>query len=228
MSNPLAGEMDQLGRDARRLGISLSPRQLRLLGIYLDVLWEWSRKMNLTGASTRARVLEELILDSLVPHAHLPEARRLLDVGTGAGFPGIPLKICRPRMVLHLVESNSKKVSFLREVIRRTRLEEVDIFHGRMERVFTPAKKPGYPLVTARAVAPLGKMVSWCAPMLARGGLLVAFQGETVDAALNEARNEIDGRRLSVERIIPYTLPRKKGRRHILLLRRQGERIFDS
>ena len=100
-------------------------------------------------------------------------------------------------------------------------LEKVEVFHGRVEQGGILPGEGEYPLVTARAVAPLAKMVSLCAPLLARGGLLAAFHGEKVYAALKMAGEEIEGHRLRVERVIPYTLPKKKTQRHILLLGRK-------
>jgi 16S rRNA (guanine527-N7)-methyltransferase len=217
LSDFLSEEMAHFRSQALRFDIDLSPRQLRLLGTYLDELWDWGRRMNLTGVSTRERILTELILDSVVPSAHLPDADRLLDVGTGAGLPGIPLKICRPDMALHLVESNSKKVSFLRHVIRRTGLTQAEVFHGRVEREGLLPAEEGYPVVTARAVAPLARTVAWCARHVANGGLLAAFHGKAAETALREA---MDAHGFTVERIVPYRLPGKTDRRHILLLRR--------
>jgi 16S rRNA (guanine527-N7)-methyltransferase len=170
-------EIRALRRKSLGYGIELSEDQLSLFQIYLDELCVWNRRMNLTGLSHRERMVFELFLDSLIPAPHLVGTGRLLDVGSGAGFPGIPLKICKPRLKAHLLEANSKKVSFLKQVIRLLNLDETEVIRGRIEKDGGSLHPDGYHLITARALAPLGRTIAWCAPLLTPGALLVSFMG---------------------------------------------------
>jgi 16S rRNA (guanine527-N7)-methyltransferase len=152
----------------------LTDHQLDLFRIYLDELWSWNSKFNLTGLQDRGRMLVELFLDSLLPSPFLPGEGDLLDVGSGAGFPGLPLKIHCPPRNTSLLEPNSKKVSFLRHVIRQTKLKGVQTIKGRVEHL---PKEVLYDTVVVRALADLGQALDCCAPLVRQGGLLVLYLG---------------------------------------------------
>jgi 16S rRNA (guanine527-N7)-methyltransferase len=203
-------------------GIALSDHHLNLFRIYLDELWEWNAHFNLTGLSSRERVVTELFLDSLIPAPFLPKEGKMLDVGSGAGFPGLPLKIYIPRLNTTLVESNSKKVSFLRHVIRMLRLKETEVVRGRVEKWGEDMPHPGYDLITARALAGLGQIFAWCVPLLIPGGRRVSFRGSGADEDLREHQNLMKKYRLSLHRKIPYSLPGKRTKRMTVIFKRKG------
>ncbi len=211
------GEQKNLGSWASDFGIELSSYQIHLFSIYLDELWEWNKKMNLVGLSSRGRIIKELLLDSIIPSLFLPDQGRLLDVGSGAGLPGIPLAICRPLLDVHFIEANSKKVHFLSHVIRIMELSRGHVFRGRIERDAGLLCPDGYHVVTARAVAPLPQTLAWCAPYLLNEGLLVSFQGSRFKDALAECSEDMEKYRLVLLKSIPYSLPGKCLQRHILI-----------
>jgi 16S rRNA (guanine527-N7)-methyltransferase len=107
-----------LERGTRALSLDLSPEQIEQFLVYLALLLKWNRKMNLTALRTPAEIISRHFLDSLLLLPHLPETARLLDIGSGAGFPGLPLKIVRPGLTIDLVEATAKKASFLKEAVR--------------------------------------------------------------------------------------------------------------
>jgi 16S rRNA (guanine527-N7)-methyltransferase len=205
---------------AADFGISLSSSQLSLFRIYLDELWDWNKRVNLTGLSSRKRIIDELLLDSLLPLPSLPEKGRLLDVGSGAGFPAIPLKICRPLLLRHLLEVQSKKVSFLRQVIRLTGLRKIEVMRVRIEKAGGILHPAGYHIITARALAHLPQTLAWCAPYLRPGGLIVNFQGSEFRDKLMESSGIIEKHRLELFKSIPYTLPGKHSQRHLLIFKK--------
>jgi 16S rRNA (guanine527-N7)-methyltransferase len=178
--------------------------------------------MNLTGLSSRRRILRDLLLDSIIPSPYLPNAGRLLDVGAGAGFPAIPLKICKPGIEAHLIEAKAKRVSFLKQVIRLTGLGGIDVMEGRIEREGNLLCPEGYHVITARAVAGLPRVLSWCAPHLQRTGLIVNFQGSQFDKAVGESSEVLKEHRLFLYQSIPYTLPGKDSPRHLILFKRHA------
>jgi 16S rRNA (guanine527-N7)-methyltransferase len=112
----------------RTLGLDLSPPQLDQFLTYLDLLLKWNRRINLTALCTPDEIITRHFLDSLLLLPQLPETGRLLDIGSGAGFPGLPLKIARPGLSVDLVEATTKKVSFLKEAVRRLGLSGVNVF----------------------------------------------------------------------------------------------------
>jgi 16S rRNA (guanine527-N7)-methyltransferase len=215
-------EIQLLYNKALDYGIKLSEHQANFLGIYLDELWDWNQRMNLTGMSTRERMVIELFLDSLIPAPFLPEKGRMLDVGSGAGFPGVPLKIYNPQLKIHLLETNSKKVSFLKQVIRLLRLNEIEVIKGRIEKDGSKLHPGGYQLITARALASLSQIIFWCAPLLSQKGLLVCFLGRRAHDELEETRQIMEEQEIVLHRVIPYLLPGKTSKRHTVMLKKEG------
>ena len=202
--------------------VKLSPPQLELFRIYVDELWEWNLHINLTGLSSRRDIVVELFLDSLIVAPFIPDVGSLLDVGTGAGFPGIPLKIYMPNLKITLLEANSKKVSFLKHIVRKLRLTDIDVIRGRIEQEGNGLCHGEFPLITARAVAALGQTLSWCAPYLSQGGLLVSFLGPYVDERLNEINQVMESFGLEIFKMIPYFLPGRKTKRHTVIFKKRS------
>ena len=216
-----SSEQESLRTWARNFGINLSSYQIGLLGVHLDELWEWNKKTNLTGLSSREKIIKELILDSMIPSVYLPDRGRLLDIGSGAGFPGIPLIICKPALTAHLLEPNSKKTSFLKQTIRLTKLRQIHVIRGRIEQCAGLLDPEGYHIITARALAHLPRVLEWCAPHLTAEGLVVNFQGEQLQKSLEDSSDVINQQSLSLYKTIPYTLPGKDSLRNILIFKKE-------
>lgn len=216
-------EMNLLRTSAMEFGVELTPAQLGLFRVYLDELWEWNGRMNLTGLSRREGVVIELILDSLIPIPWLPDFGTLLDVGAGAGFPGVPLKICNPGLTVDLLEPHAKKVSFLKQVTRVLKLEGMRVVRGRIDDEGIPLDSSGYHVITARAVAGIDQIAPWCSPFLRIGGLLVGFLGQAGEEDLMDSQGVTKrfGLRLSQKR--EYVLPGKKTKRIAVLFERIGD-----
>ena len=160
----------------------------------------------------------ELFLDSLLPSPFLPVEGNLLDVGSGAGFPGLPLKIHCPLRNTFLLEPNSKKVSFLRHVIRLIRLEGVYTVRSRVERL---AKGARYDMVTARALAEFRKSLACCAPLVNHGGLLVLYLGSRAEEHLKESERLLADHHLRVFKSLSYSLPGKRSERHTVIFQKE-------
>jgi 16S rRNA (guanine527-N7)-methyltransferase len=218
LSDPRREEIHSLFQSAAHFGINLTDQQLDLFRIYLGELWSWNRKFNLTGLEDRGRMVIELFLDSLIPSPFLPVEGDLLDVGSGAGFPGLPLKIHCPLRNTFLLEPNSKKVSFLRHVIRLIRLEEIHTIKSRVE--YLP-KGARYDMVTARALAEFGKALESCAPLVKDGGLLVLYLGARAEENLRESERSVAEQDLRVCKKISYTLPGKRSERHTVIFQKE-------
>lgn len=200
--------------------------QLELFRLYLDELWQWNQKINLTGLQSWDRMVIELLLDSLIPAPFLPQKGSMLDVGSGAGFPGLPLKIYRPGLETDLMEVNSKKVSFLRQVLRVLKLEGIQVIRGRIEGDRRGLHAGGYHIITARAVAALSRTIPWCAPLLCKGGLFVGYLGARAGEVLERSQNVIESYGLLLRGVVPYFLPGKGSERNIVLLVRERTEDF--
>lgn len=206
---------------------NLSPGQKDLLSIFIKELTAWNKHMNLTGLSSTRRIMDELVADSLMPLPYLPDTGICLDVGSGAGFPAIPLKICRPAMKFFLMEPNSKKGSFLKQIIRLCGLKQIEVIRERIETLSQPlpfdqALPFGWcHIITSRAMAPLPKLIGWCTPYLAPGGLMVAFLGNRFEDILAECEPLLKEKGLFVHDSKPYILRGKELKRNLLILKKR-------
>jgi 16S rRNA (guanine527-N7)-methyltransferase len=170
---------------ARALGIDLTDAQADKLTAHLDLLDEWGARMNLTAIRDRPSQVTKHLLDSLSVRPFL-RGERIADVGSGAGFPGIPLAILEPGRRFTLVESTGKKCRFLEHVRDALGLANVEVVQARAE-AFRPAQR--FDTVLARAVGPVAELVKLAGPLVAGGGRLLAmkgrYPGEELDAKLN-------------------------------------------
>lgn len=214
-------DIEVLCETASNYGVKILPQQLDLFRIYLEELCDWNLHMNLTGLSSRREMVNELFLDSLIPTSHIPASGKMLDVGSGAGFPALPLKIIIPNLDITLLEANTKKVSFLRHIIRLLKLKHILVIRGRIEKDKGRFRKGEFPLITARALARLGQTLIWCVPYLCRGGLLVSFLGPRAKEVLKENREIMQNQGIVLQETIPYFLPEKKTQRNTVIFRKR-------
>lgn len=165
-----------LTRGIARLGLSLTESQVEFLITYFNELKRWNRRANLVGFRTDEAIVRHGILESLalLKAFEVRPNLRLIDVGTGAGLPGIPLKIAAPDLAVTLVEATKKKASFLKQICRLLLLRGVSVVQARAELLHRdPAHREAYDLVTARAVAKLPEAVALCTPFMKREGRLI-------------------------------------------------------
>lgn len=206
----------------------LSSEQKNLLLIFIKELNAWNQRMNLTGLSSGKRILDELVADSLIPLPWLPHTGVCLDAGSGAGFPAIPLKICKPNLKFFLLEPNSKKGSFLKHIIRRCGLKEIAVVRERIDTPSGPLPFKEVNIITSRAMAPLPKLINWCTPYLGPDGLMIAFLGKRFEEILTECKPILKKKNLFIEDIRPYTIKATKSRRGLLVLRKGNKPECDS
>jgi len=182
----------------------------------------WNRHINLTGVTSRQRIVDELLADSLLPVPFLPDEGTLLDVGSGAGFPAIPIKILKPRLKARLIEPKAKKVHFLKQVIRLARLADIEVVQGRLEGK-KEALAPGeYDVITSRAFVPLPRFLTLCAPYLSPGGSMVAFVGGQGESSMLETAPIIQRHGLLPFKRLLYPVPGKGAQREILILKKES------
>lgn len=201
--------MRALKEYASELGIFLDDAQLELFRLYEEQLLLWNEKINLTSITLHEEILVKHFLDSLLLLAAAPPegGTRLLDVGTGAGFPGVPLKIARPDLELTLLDSLRKRVVFLEGLSAFLGLRYT-VLHGRAEeKGHDSALRERFSLVSARAVAALPVLCEYCLPFLELGGIFAALKGPRALEEAQQAQSSIRALGGSLLEIKEYTLP---------------------
>ena len=200
-------------------GIQISPSQLHSFQVYEDELISWNEKFNLTAIKDREGIRVKHFLDSLTclkvfPNLH---SHRVVDIGTGAGFPGIALKIMCPDIRLTLVESIGKKASFCQHIVGILNLKNVDVLCSRAEEIGRlPKYREQFDLATARAVANLPILVEYLLPLVKLGGKMVAQKGETAPVECQQAERAIKILGGRFDQLIPITLPGVTGDRYLV------------
>ena len=214
--------MEQLLRDGLT-ALGLNPAAAPALARYGELLLEKNRVMNLTAITDPAGVAALHFLDSaaLLTLADF-RGRTVADVGTGAGFPGLPLRILEPSIRLTLLDALNKRVEFLREVCADLKLEDVACVHGRAEE-FAADHREAFDIVTSRAVANLRLLSELCLPLVRVGGLFLAMKSVDSGAELSEARHAVAALGGAVERTADYAIPGTEVRHRVILIRKVRE-----
>jgi len=203
---------------AAEMGIDLPGDRLALLEAYREILLLWNSKMNLASLQSDLDLPVRHFIDSLTLLPHLPPGPgSLLDIGSGAGFPAIPIRIFRNDLHVTLLEASRKKCSFLKELSRRLGLQDVTVLNSRLEELLKQPQRPAYDVITSRATLKLPELVQKGLPLLKKGGLLAAMKGPGLDeeiAAL-ESIKTVDFR---VVANVALSLPLTGDRRQLVLV----------
>lgn len=214
--------MKDFARNAQRvLGIQLSPDQLIALECYENQLLEWNSRFNLTAIKEPEKIRTKHFLDSLTCMIAMRDTpmEKVIDVGTGAGFPGLPLKIIYPKMQLTLVESVGKKVDFLQHIVHSLNLTDVAILQERVETIGqVPAHRQRYDWAIARAVAVMPVIAEYLLPLARVGGAVIAMKGESAPAEVQTAEHAIRVLGGHLRKLIPITLPGIADERYLVVI----------
>jgi len=214
--------MEKLKWEAQTLlGLRLTSRQMESLQFYEQELMTWNEKFNLTAIREQESIRSKHFLDSLSCILALREAppNRLIDIGTGAGFPGIPLKMILPTMRLTLVESVGKKVEFCQHIVSELHLDGVEVMHARAEDVGRMAAHRGqYDWAVARAVAALPVLAEYLLPLVRLAGRVLAQKGESGPAEVHAAERSLKLLGGRVRQLIPVTLPGVAEDRYLVVI----------
>lgn len=190
--------------------------KISLFERYRNLLLEWNEKFNLTAIKDLDEIEEKHFVDSLYLDKFVSlENKTLLDVGSGAGFPGIPLAIAHPNSKVFLLESNGKKVSFLKEVVKQLDLKNVEVIQSRAEEFLD---KERFDIVTARAVKELNILLEICIPLVKIGGTFVAYKSNAVDEEISRAKHAYKVLDITKVERFDYQLPNSKDNRVLLLI----------
>lgn len=206
-------------------GIQLSGAQLEQFEIYYKELVEWNEKMNLTAITDREQVYLKHFYDSLTLPGYLDLTRveTMADIGAGAGFPSVPIKIVYPHLKLTIIDSLNKRIGFLQHLIQQLGLEQVICIHGRAEEAGrNPNLRDRFDLVTARAVARLNVLNELCLPFAKVGGIFAAMKGAQSAEELEEAKASIRLLQAQLVCVHTFELPVELAERNIVVLAKQA------
>lgn len=202
-----------------KIDIMFTEEQLRQFYKYMELLLEWNKKINLTAITEPNEVILKHFIDSLTINKYIKENSSIADVGTGAGFPGIPLKIFRPDLEITLVDSLNKRINFLNEVISKLDLKNIVTVHSRIEDFGKDKKyRESFDYVTARAVANISVLSEYLLPISKIGGQCVCMKGSNVNDELNEGENAINVLGGKVNCIDEFVLPDSDISRNIIII----------
>lgn len=194
----------------------LSSEMISKFSKYRDLLLEWNSKFNLTAITDKDEIEEKHFIDSLSLDKYVDlDNKSLLDVGSGAGFPGIPLAIAHPTTKVFLLESNGKKVKFLNEMVKELDLKNVTVINARAEE---HNKRESFDIVTARAVKELNILLEICFHFVKVGGLFVAYKSSNIDNEIANAKHAYKVLDITETKQVSYELPKSKDNRVLLIV----------
>jgi len=214
-----------LKQGAEALGVALSPRQLEQFMDFLIILRKWNRHVNLTGFRSCREIIIKHFLDSLTPLPYLPAKARILDLGSGAGFPGLPIKIARPDQPITLIDASAKKISFLKEAARHLNLPPISIFQTYLgKRTSFRFEANQFEIVITRAVGKTIDLLTGVYPYLPYGGKLLFMKGRQGPEEVSALKVQIQERGFRLETPIVLTLPLLEQERTLIFITKVEDR----
>lgn len=201
------------------LEIKLSTEQAEMFFKYMNLLLEWNEKINLTAITDEEEVIVKHFVDSITISKYIPTGTSLIDVGTGAGFPGIPLGIIRNDLEIVLLDSLQKRINFLEVVIRELGLENIKTVHARAEEFGNNNKyREKFDVATSRAVANLSTLSEYLLPLVKEGGVVICMKGCAIEEEMNNSKKAINVLGGKVTQVFEFNLPKTDIKRNIVLV----------
>lgn len=213
-----------LEEGCQRLGISLDEEKKQQFIKFYELLTEWNKVMNLTGITEFEEVLQKHFIDSLAIQkvTDMGETDTVIDVGTGAGFPGIPLKIAFPHLKITLLDSLQKRIRFLDEVVQTLNLRGVTTIHGRAEEYARRKEhREKYQICVSRAVANLSSLAEYCLPFVKKGGYFISYKSGNIEEELSRSENAVKILGGEIENTVYFQLPGSDIERSFVLIKKK-------
>lgn len=216
--------LEKFKNGLQQLHIELSEKQMEQFLQYYEMLIEKNKVMNLTAITEFDEVVEKHFLDSvsLTKQMDLHQPLKVLDLGTGAGFPGIPLKIVFPELEITLMDSLNKRVLFLQDVISSLQLQNIEAIHGRAEEAARNKKyREGFDLCVSRAVANISTLSEYCLPFVKIGGSFISYKSSTIEDELEDGKKGIVILGGKVKDVYKFTLPDSELQRSFVVIQKE-------
>lgn len=204
---------------AKKIGILLEKKQVDQFYQYMQLMLEWNEKINLTAIIKPEEIILKHFIDSLTIAKYIPQNAKLVDVGTGAGFPGIPLKIIREDIEVTLLDSLNKRIHFLEEVICQLELIKIQSIHSRAEE-FGKNNREYFDCATSRAVANLATLSEYLVPLVKLKGCCISMKGSNIEEEVKQSQKAISILGGKIETIDKFQLPQSDIDRNIIIIRK--------
>ena len=217
----MAYDLTKLEEGCKELGITLDENQKKQFTDFYEYLIEKNKVMNLTGITEFQEVLIKHFLDSLacVKAVDMSRIKRIMDIGTGAGFPGVPLKIAFPHLEVCLLDSLKKRVNFLEETFQMLKLENITAIHGRAEEYAKNKQyRETYDLCVSRAVSNLATLSEYCLPYVKTGGYFISYKSGTVQEEVEQAQKAVKILGGKIQDVVYFQLPDSEIQRSLVVI----------
>ena len=213
---------EKMQENSKVLGFNFSVEQLEKFYKYMNLLIEWNEKMNLTAITEPNDIILKHFIDSITINKYIENSVKVVDVGTGAGFPGIPLSIIRPDLQITLVDSLNKRLMFLQEIKKELELKNIDIVHARAEE-FGQNKnyRETFDIATSRAVANLSTLSEYLVPLVKIKGKCVCMKASDADEEIKQAENAVNILGGKIVKVEKFNLPNSDIGRTIIIINKE-------
>lgn len=213
----------EIEKKSSKIDINLDNEICNKLYNYMNLLLEWNEKINLTAITDEKEIILKHFIDSFTINKFINSGDKMLDIGTGAGFPGLPIKIIRPEVDVFLMDSLNKRINFLNEVIESLQLKNIEAFHSRAEEMAKNNKfREKFDVVTSRAVAKLNILLEYMLPYTKVNGKCLCMKGPNIEEEIKEAEKALKILGGEIEKIEKIILPDSNIERNIIIIRKKS------
>lgn len=207
--------------ESKKMNIILDDLKMERFYKYMNLLLEWNEKINLTAITDEREIIVKHFLDSLTIEKYLDNIKNLADIGTGAGFPGIPIKIFNPNIKITLVDSLNKRVNFLNDIVKELKLENVEVIHSRAEDLGKDKNyREKFDVVTSRAVANMSILSEYLLPLVKIDGKCICMKGAEIEEELESAKYAIKLLGGRIEKVDNFELSDEHLKRNIVVIKK--------
>lgn len=207
---------------AEKMNLNIQNEKIEKFYKYMILILEWNEKINLTAITNPREMIIKHFIDSMIISNKINKKSKIIDIGTGAGFPGIPLKIYDDSLEITLLDSLNKRTIFLKEVIEKLEIKNVEIIHGRAEDYAQNTKyREMYDYAVSRAVAPLNILCEYLIPYIKKDGYMIAMKGNNVLEEIKSSKKALDKLKSKIIESEKIILPEENGERNIIIIEKQ-------